>query len=218
MHIGKNYNVTITTKRGYGMYRFYLAAVDVLPGAVLLIPIYWFLNRVYFHSAGKSIGYCLFSCYLSAVYVLVGMPNVTYIRMELNLNLLPIIGMIEDWKNSILNVLLFVPLGLMLPLLWRKFRTVKSTVLFGFLMSLAIEVLQIFTFRATDVNDLITNTLGTLLGCLCADFLQKKFPRSVRAIEEEDTREVGIVLGITLFIMFFVYPLVSAALWDWILS
>ena len=76
------------------MYRFYLAAVDMLPGILILAPLYWVLNKAYFHDARKSFLYFIFSCYLSVVYVLVGMPNVTYIRPEINLNLIPIIGMI----------------------------------------------------------------------------------------------------------------------------
>ena len=200
------------------MYRFYLAAIDMLPSALLLIPIYWFLNRIYFYNARKSICYCLFSCYLSVIYVLVGLPNITYIRAELNLNLIPFLGFADDWKNSILNVLLFVPLGMMLPILWGKFRSLKNTTLFGFLTSFTIEVLQIFTFRATDVNDLITNTLGTFWGFLCTMFLQKKFPKTMHMVGEAATRELGIVLGIVLLVMFFAYPFVSSALWDLILS
>lgn len=196
------------------MYRFYLAAVDMLPGALILIPVYWMLNSAYFHNSRKSFFYFLFSCYLSVVYVLVGLPNVTYIRPEVNLNLIPIAGMIDDWKNSILNVLLFVPLGVMLPLLWNKFRNAKSTVLFGFLMSLAIEVFQILTFRATDVNDLITNTLGAYFGFLCAKlWLRKHLPTGAGK-----AGEACIVFAVVLIVMFFVYPFVSAALWDWMLS
>ena len=196
------------------MYRFYLAAVDMLPGAILLIPIYWFLNRVYFRNARKSILYCLFSCYLSVVYVLVGMPNITYIRPEINLNLIPIIGLIDDWKNSILNILLFIPLGAALPFLWNKYRQLKNTLLFGFSVSLAIELLQMLTFRATDVNDLITNTLGTYLGFLVTKCLLKKHPQA----ETGHRKEAGIVIAVVLLVMFFIYPYVSSALWDLILA
>jgi len=196
------------------MYRFYLAAVDLLPAALLLIPIYFLLNRMCFQNAGKSLLYYLFSCYLAVVYVLVGLPNVTYIRVEVNLNLIPLIGMIDDWKNSILNILLFVPLGMTLPLLWNKFRCAKRTVLFGLLMSLAIETLQILTFRATDVNDLITNTLGAYLGFQCSKlWLRKHQPRG-----DGNLGEVCIVFAVVASMMFFVYPYVSAALWDIVLS
>lgn len=196
------------------MYRFYLAAIDMLPGTMILIPIYCLLNRLYFRNARKSILYFLFSCYLAAAYVLVGLPNVTYIRPELNLNLIPIVGMIDDWKNSILNIFLFVPLGIMLPILWNRFTSQKNTVLFGFGMSLVIELLQMLTYRATDVNDLITNTLGAFLGFHCTKLLRRK----KRMTHKDRTSEIVIVLCIVLLIMFFVYPFVSAALWDWILS
>lgn len=199
------------------MYRFYLAAIDLLPGAMILIPIYFILNKVHFRSARKSILCFLFSCYLAAVYVLVGLPNVTYIRPEVNLNLIPIAGMIDDWKNSILNILLFVPLGLALPILWCRFKNAGRTVCFGFAMSLSIELLQVLTYRATDVNDLITNTCGTYLGFLCANVLQKRFS-DLSKIAQEKNSELGIVLVIVLLVMFFVYPYLSAALWDWIIG
>ena len=196
------------------MYRFYLAAVDMLPAALLLAPVYLVLNKAYFHNARKSILYFLFAGYLSVLYVLVGLPNVTYIRPEINLNLVPIIGMIEDWKNSILNILLFIPLGVALPVLWNKFRSKKNSVLFGFAVSFVIELLQILTYRATDINDLITNTLGTYLGFLCAKCLLKKH----QIAGENRTREAGIVTLSVLLVMFFVYPFVSSALWDLIFS
>lgn len=196
------------------MYRFYLAAVDMLPAALLLAPVYLVLNKAYFHNARKSILYFLFAGYLSVLYVLVGLPNVTYIRPEINLNLVPIIGMIEDRKNSILNILLFIPLGVALPFLWNKFRTKRNSVLFGFAVSFVIELLQTLTYRATDINDLITNTLGTYLGFLCAKCLLKKH----QIAGENRTREAGIVTLSVLLVMFFVYPFVSSALWDLILS
>ena len=41
-------------------------------------------------------------------------------------------------------------------------------------MSLTIEVLQLFVFRATDINDLIMNTLGALVGYLAAKVIIRK--------------------------------------------
>lgn len=200
------------------MYRFYLAVIDMLPGAILFVPIYCILNKFYFQNARKSILYFLFSCYLSVVYVLVGLPNVTYIRPELNLNLIPLVDMIGDWKNSILNVVLFIPLGIMLPLLWNKFKTLKCTLLFGFGMSLAIELLQTLTFRATDVNDLITNTFGALFGFLCAKVLLQSFPSTKGIADIAKIKDLLLLLMIMLTVMFFLYPFVSAALWDLLLS
>ena len=195
------------------MYRFFLAAVDLLPAMLLLVPSYWILNRAYFHNTRKSSLYCIFSCYLAVVYVLVGLPNVTYIRPEVNLNLIPIIGMIEDWKNSILNILLFVPLGMMLPLLWHTYQKIRKALLFGFATSLTIELLQLLTFRATDVNDLITNTLGTAFGFI---FI-KSLCRNKQKSETFASKDVIFVIGTVLVVMFFLYPFVSSVLWNFVL-
>ena len=200
------------------MYRFYLAAVDLLPTALLMIPLYCIMDRVYFRNRKKSLFYCLFACYLGVVYVLVGLPTVTYIRPELNLNLIPILPMAEDWKNSVLNVFLFVPLGMMLPLGWLKFRKKRYTVGFCFGISLCIESLQMLTFRATDVNDLITNTLGAYLGYLVVMVIMKKYPRIGNLIAEENSHEIFVVLLTVFGVMFFIYPYVSATLWDLILA
>lgn len=73
---------------------------------------------------------------------------------------------IQSWLNVMLNIVLFVPLGLLLPLLLPKFRKWYRTVLTGFGISLAIEMVQFAGVRgAFDVDDLFTNTLGTALGC-----------------------------------------------------
>lgn len=200
------------------MYRFYLAAVDLLPAALLMIPIFWVLDRLYFRNRKKSVFYCLISCYLAVVYVLVGLPTVTYIRPELNLNLIPILPMAEDLQNSVLNVVLFVPLGILLPIGWKKFRERRYALLLGFGISFCIELLQMLTFRTTDVNDLITNTLGTYLGYLAAREMMKQKPRTANLVVEENNHTLFAVLMIVFAIMFFLYPFVSATLWDLILA
>lgn len=189
-----------------------------MPAAVLVIPFYWIMNLLYFHNSRKSVFYCLLSCYLGVVYVLVGLPTVTYIRPEMNLNLIPILPMAEDLKNSVLNVILFVPFGMMLPLGWRKFQEKYHAVGFSFGISLFIELLQMLTFRATDVNDLITNTVGASLGYLAIMPVIKKNPKIAGLVAEENSSGIYSVLLITFGIMFFVYPFVSAALWDFILA
>lgn len=200
------------------MYRFYLAAVDLLPAALLMIPVFWIMNQLYFHNWKKSVLYCLISCYLSVVYVMVGLPTVTYIRPELNLNLIPIIPMVDDLKNSVLNVFLFIPIGVMLPLGWGKLRELRYVIRFGFGISLCIELLQMLTFRATDVNDLITNTLGTYLGYLAARAMVKQNSRIANLVVEKNNHSLFVILLIVFGIMFFLYPFVSATLWDWILA
>lgn len=71
---------------------------------------------------------------------------------------------VDEIRSHILNVIMFVPLGFLLPCIWRNCRKIQKITYTGFFMSLAIELSQLFCYRVTDINDLITNTLGTIIG------------------------------------------------------
>ena len=195
------------------MYRVFLAAVDIVPAMVVLIPVFGVLyGTVYGFDLKKSVFYCLFCLYLSAMFVLVGIPNVIYFRPEINLNLIPFLGMIADLKNCVLNVALFVPLGFFLPVLWQKFRRGSACVSFGFFLSLAIELLQMLTFRTTDVNDLITNTFGTFLGFLLAKSVARKVFWT-----GENGQDLYLLTALSFGVIFFIHPFLSPLIWDRIL-
>ena len=195
------------------MYRIILAFVDVIPVAVVLLPLFCVLHFTAFHRyLRKSVLYGLFCLYVSAVFSLVGIPNVTYFRPEMNLNLIPFAGMIADLKNSLLNVALFVPLGFFLPVMWQRFRKGSACVFFGFGLSLAIELLQMLAFRATDVNDLITNVCGTMLG-----FLLTKPLFGVLPAVEDGKISVYLLSSLSFCVMFFIHPFLSPLIWDRIL-
>ena len=60
---------------------------------------------------------------------------------------------------------MFIPSGIIMPILWPKLRGFWRTVAAGALLSLAIELLQLpFASRASDVDDLILNSLGAVAG------------------------------------------------------
>ena len=120
--------------------------------------------------------------------------------------------MASDFKNSILNIALFVPLGIFLPLLWERFRKVRYCAAFGLCFSLAIELLQMLTFRATDINDLITNLCGTLLGFYSWHLTGQKY-----IPDQRKGYESVLWCILSLGIMFFVHPFLSPLLWDGLL-
>ncbi|MEO3948057.1 VanZ family protein [Gorillibacterium sp. CAU 1737] len=67
------------------------------------------------------------------------------------------------------NLVLFVPLGILFPLLWRT--DGKRTVLIGAVISVSFEVLQYaFAWGSSDIDDVLYNTLGTLIGWLVFRF------------------------------------------------
>lgn len=173
--------------------------IELAVSAILLLIVFFVLWKVRFRHAKLSAIYYIFAVYLAAVYHVVGLPTVQFIRWEINLNCLPFVGMLRDLRGTILNVLLFVPLGFFLPLLWNKFRRTKHTLLFGLRMTIAIELLQLFTYRVTDINDIMTNTLGTFLGFCLFRFLKQSKPCKC----DED---IAWIFSAVLFVMFFVQP------------
>lgn len=192
------------------MNRFLSIGLGTLPAAILLLPLFLFLGKAVFRSVRRTGWYLLFALYLAAAYLAVGLPTVTYLRFDPSISLVPLAGLAADGANTLLNVLLFLPLGGFLPLLWKGFRSLRSTVLFGFSLSLFIEVLQLFTFRTSDVNDLLTNTLGTALGYFLAAFLLKRAPARFPA--DGRSRDLPLVLGTVFLVLFVLSPLLSSLL------
>lgn len=69
------------------------------------------------------------------------------------------------WLNLLLNILLFVPLGVFAPILWPSLRKGYKMLLLGFGVSLFIETTQLIAGKGLfDVDDLLCNTLGSLIG------------------------------------------------------
>ncbi|HFJ9428974.1 TPA: VanZ family protein [Bacillus cereus] len=112
----------------------------------------------------------VFLFYLSLVYRVTQIATVwdisryeTWIRVsQINLTLFDTAGS----TTYLLNIVLFMPLGFLLPMIWPQFKKIKNTVCAGFLFSLAIELNQLLNNRITDIDDLFTNTLGAIIGYL----------------------------------------------------
>lgn len=81
-----------------------------------------------------------------------------------------------------------------------------KTVGLGLMTSFGIEILQIFTFRATDINDLITNAAGTLAGYLIGRMIIKMIPQ----LDGLGCRksELYLLYGTVAMVMFFFQPFI----------
>jgi glycopeptide antibiotics resistance protein len=70
------------------------------------------------------------------------------------------------------NILLLMPLGFLAPIVWNKFKGLKIATLIGLGVSLTIELLQLLESfgggwgRVTDIDDVICNVVGTIIGYL----------------------------------------------------
>jgi glycopeptide antibiotics resistance protein len=92
-----------------------------------------------------------------------------------------------------LNIILFVPFGFLFPIIFRELlNRLKvpevSTVFIGCIFSLAIETMQYITGRGlADIDDLINNTFGTILGYLIYRVGKRRYEREkARIIDAYD--------------------------------
>jgi len=70
-------------------------------------------------------------------------------------------------SNLLGNVVGFIPLGILLPLLFPRLRSATATIFCVLLVSFCFEVFQLLTMTGVcDIDDLILNTAGGIIGYL----------------------------------------------------
>ena len=104
------------------------------------------------------------------------------------MNILDYIDPTDILLNIVGNVMMFIPSGIILPILYKRLNSFWKVTAAGALMSLGIEILQLpFAVRASDVDDLILNTAGAMTGYgIYALF------RHMRGHKNKDNRTGGI--------------------------
>ena len=108
------------------------------------------------------------------------LSDVQWYGLEWNpaqVNLLPFSQGIDP-TGYLLNIVLFLPLGVLLPAFCRKWDSVRCVAACGLLVSFVIELSQLLNNRRTDVDDLLLNALGAVLGLLLFRIVSYIFKRS----------------------------------------
>lgn len=149
----------------------------------------------------------LLTVYLSVLYVVIGVPDWRYITWDPTVNLVPFQDFTpENLRGMALNAAMFAPLGFLLPAYFDRYRSFVPTLDAGILTSLTVELIQLFTFRATDADDLIMNTLGVIVGFLLSKLILGHRPAVYRG--KSDWAWLlglnGMVILVTVFVR---YPL-----------
>lgn len=106
-----------------------------------------------------------------------------------------------NWRSlyeNICNILMFMPLGFLLPVLFHTNKRITTIV--GFFLSVIIETLQFsFALGSFEVDDLINNTLGSFLGYI----LSLKVQASESELStKKNIRIIGLSALITIVIAF----------------
>lgn len=103
-----------------------------------------------------------------------------------NLNLIPF----QDVSIMMvfLNFILFVPYGILLPCVFKSLRfSYKRVIIIGFMTSLSIEVLQLFSGRYAEIDDLLINSLGTYIGFMIFRYIINKILKNEKFIKGCDS-------------------------------
>ena len=120
-----------------------------------------------------------------------------------NMNLMPLQS--QGMRTYVLNVLLFLPLGFLLPLLSQSYHRLSLTAASGFLCSLAIECSQLLNLRCGDVDDLLMNTLGAVFGYGLWFLFSRLFRREYFPSAVISPKEPKIYMLLSFFGMFFLF-------------
>lgn len=139
------------------------------------------------NSGANKLTKALFIIYLILLFwILLFKFGVRFSYMEERIvNLVPFKSLIEGGKidkaEIILNVMIFIPLGIYAGILFRSWIFSKKLFLF-FLISLLFEALQvIFKIGAFDATDIVNNTLGGVIGLILFKLFEKLFNNRFKA-------------------------------------
>ena len=80
--------------------------------------------------------------------------------------------------NIVGNILAFVPLGLCVPLLVAGYRKFLLVFFYGILFTVCVETVQLLLkVGSFDVDDMILNTTGVVIGYICYSILYKMYKK-----------------------------------------
>lgn len=170
-------------------YLFQVIPIVVLVGGIYLVRCIRRCRKTRKRFSTQEIVNVLFVCYLTGLIALTLVPNKLWTAMWFyifngypgceigplfvpNFNFIPTIvyylkGTITlgSWVREMLslNLLMFVPMGIFLPLVSKKIHK-KNMIIVAMIVPLVIELIQPILGRSFDVDDIIMNALGIIFG------------------------------------------------------
>lgn len=154
----------------YLILNFYQFVCTVIPAFVTYLVLKRYKRNQCGAAVPSTILAGIFSVYLFALLYFTGagtLHDALRFGIDLNphqINLIPFANFTEDVVGHALNVLLFVPIGLLVPLLSDGCPRALPIVVTAIASSLVIEVSQLLNSRITDIDDLLMNVTGALIG------------------------------------------------------
>lgn len=157
--------------------------------SVCYVPVYFilrkripFMRQIPYFLLGVCVLVICTATFLQSVVFLLLDGESIFVTHHM-LNLIPFKFIVGTWEmgaqgqitQSIANILMFMPLGFILPIAVQKARTWRKVLVCVMGFSFFIEFVQFFIGRSADIDDLMLNTLGGMLGYFIFTFLSKLF-------------------------------------------
>ena len=146
--------------------------LTIIIGIVIYILICIFIHKKYkkekIYYVFSTIMFCYFMCIAKLKLfpiVMIGLPA----NIKESINIIPFHNGIN--RTDILNLIMTIPLGIGIPFI-TKINNIKKILLLGLCFGLGIETIQYletfltkgFSYRIIDINDVIFNFTGTVIG------------------------------------------------------
>lgn len=143
----------------------------------------WILFVIYFILLIKVI---LFKYPLSMIISMMNNPNTTLAVRLQGSNFIPFKTIIyyisgnEGFRIAITNIIgniaAFIPLGFLLPIIFKRIRKFPKIILTSFSVSLLFEVIQLLmAIGSFDIDDILLNVFGSLIGYIFYTLISKNF-------------------------------------------
>ena len=113
------------------------------------------------------------------------------------------IGSKSFFYNVVGNIILFIPFGFILSY-FVKAKKIKHVVIPSFIVSLSAELIQYQIGRAFDVDDILLNTIGALIGFMIYISMREikyKLPEILRKDWFYNTLAILLLVGVSMLIV-----------------
>lgn len=146
----------------------------LLPGLVASI-VFLGISEIHLQRKGEQITWShrimllLMGWYLTVIFAVTVSPDYVFSMKQFgqNINIIPFQALHTAFSSPLNfwgNIIMFMPFGTFLVLLSNKYQKLSLTLLTGAGLSLFIELLQLFSIRSTDIDDILLNVTGTFCG------------------------------------------------------
>lgn len=142
-------------------------------------------NEVKYKKSNYLLWITIFVIYIIGVINVTGLStlaqahgyNFKIFRNTINLDLFTTDN--YNFRMYYLNILMFIPLGVLLPIVYKSKVFIK-TMMMAMLFTSFIEFSQLFNSRSTDIDDIILNIIGCFIGYIIYSVLSLIIPRLKR--------------------------------------